>query len=188
MNDVKKAVKKIENLLQEVSQSFFKKGIYVDVKLDPNDLQKIWKYMRQIGIPVMPPQKAHITVVYSYSKPNKEFKLKDINGYVQPKAIRIFGKGTKDSPYALVIEMESPELQRLNKYYLKEYHLKPTYPEYRPHLTLTYDIERVMPGLKKLSPKQKETIENIFSKIIPELPKRLKIQSQSVHDLNTNWS
>jgi hypothetical protein len=98
--------------------------------------------------------------------------------------VHIFGKGTPQSPYALVIEMDSPDLQRLHKELKQEYGLRPTFPIYKPHLSITYDIGKVMPGLKRLTSKQKETIENIFSKMIPELPREIKIQSMYVEDLD----
>jgi hypothetical protein len=179
------AVAKITQLLEE-SKSF-KKGIYVEAIPDPTVLEKIWKYFKQIGIPVMPINKAHVTVIYSKRGPQKDFKIKDRNLVAKPKAIRIFGRGTKDSPYALVIELDSPDLQKLNKEYTKEYNLHSDFNDYRPHLTITYDIGRVMPGLKKLTPRQKQTIENIFSKIIPELPQRIGFIKQNVEELNPNW-
>jgi len=175
---------KIEKLLEEAG---FNKGIYIDAKPDPNSIEKIWRYLKQVGIPVMPINKTHTTIIYSRRAPQGDFQIIDKQLVAEPKAFRIFGKGTKDSPYALVIELESPGLQKLYREYMRGYHLVSDYPEYRPHITVTYDIERVMPGLKKLTPKQKNTIENIFSKMIPELPKQIRFVKQSVQELDTNW-
>jgi len=177
--ELQEAEFKISKLLQE-SATRLKKKIYIAGKFDSTDIQKIWIHLQKIGIPLMPLHKAHVTILYSYSRPQKNIKIKDITFNVKLKAFRIFGKGTPDSPYALVIELDSQQLQNLHRYYKKEYNLKYAYPHYVPHLTVTYDIDRVLPGLKKLNEKQKKTIENIFSKLIPELPKKIKMQRQEI--------
>jgi hypothetical protein len=181
----KGAIARIEQILEENEDylSKYRSGVYVEVELESTGLEKIWKYMRQIGIQPMPINKAHVTVMYSKSRPTSEPKAIQINGSVRPKSFGIFGKGTKESPYAFVIEMDSPELQKLHMEYRRKYGLKPTYPEYKPHLSITYDIERIMPGLKKLNNKQKQTLINVFNKMLPELPKSIKILRVNIEPL-----
>jgi 2'-5' RNA ligase len=175
-------VEKIEKLIEEAAR--FPNGLYVSATLDPTGIEKIWRYLKQIGIQTMPINKAHVTIIYSPRPPIGDFKIKDIHGYVKPKAVRIFGKGTRQEPYALVIELDSPELERLRREYMQKYRLTSTYREYVPHLTVTYDLGRVLPGINKLKDKQKKTIENVFSKIIPELPRQIKILNQTAEDLD----
>ncbi len=190
---VKEHIKnKVSALIEESQISSrekdFSRGVYVSVDLDPTQVRRIWDYMKKVGIQVMPIQKAHVTVMFSTTNPKNIPEIKNnFNGTVRPKAIRIFGKGTRAQPYALVVEFDSPDLKRLHDYYKREYNLRPSYSEYKPHMTLSYDIERVMPGLRNLRPKQKETIENIFSKMIPELPKSIRIHSQHLEGLDENW-
>ncbi len=182
---VEMAIEKIYKLIEEATD--YPNGLYVSAELDPMVLDKIWRYFKQVGIPTMPINKAHVTIIYSPRSPDPRqgsFKIKDINGVVKPKAIRIFGKGTKQQPYALVIELDSPDLTRLRNEYMRKYKLSSTYRDYSPHLSITYDIERVLPGLKRLNKKQKQTVENIFSKMVHDLPKQIKILKQTAKDLN----
>jgi 2'-5' RNA ligase len=178
----KGAIARIEQILEENNNflSEYRTGVFASVDLDPTGLEKIWKYMKQIGIQPMPINKAHITVIFSRNRPTSEPKALPISGSVRLKSFGIFGKGTKKSPYAFVIEMDSPELQKLHMEYRRKYGLKPTYPEYKPHLSITYDIERIIPGLKKLNNKQKQTLINVFNKMLPELPKSVRILKSTV--------
>ncbi len=161
----------------------YRGGVYSSVTLDGNSLQKMQRYLKGVGIEMMPLNKIHITVMYSKSRPSSEPKAFDINGTVEPKSFGIFGKGTSKEPYALVIEVSSPELEKAHRKLKKDHNLKATYPEYKPHISLTYDINRVLPGIKHLSKKQKETIINIFNKMLPELPKKIHIQKHEVEGL-----
>jgi 2'-5' RNA ligase len=183
----KEILSKIEQLLEN-SQIQFNPGVYSSVTLDPHALEKIWKHLKQIGIRLIPINKAHITVIYTKSKPSKEIEKFDIGGYVEPQGFGIFGKGTPNQPYVLVLKVKAPTLKQAHDKMKREYNLKPTYPNYEPHITLTYDINVVFPGLKHVSEKQKKTITNIMDKLIPELPKRINILSHKIKPLNTNWS
>jgi hypothetical protein len=178
----KGAIARIEQFIEENTNylSKYRRGVFVSVDLDPTGLEKIWKYMKQIGIQPMPINKAHITVIYSRNRPNSEPKAIQINGSVRPKSFGIFGKGTRESPYAFVIEMDSPELQKLHMEYRRKYGLQPTFPEFKPHLSITYDIERIMPGLKKLNNKQKKTLINLFNKMLPELTKSIRLLKTTI--------
>jgi len=184
----KGAIAQIEQLLEETDfLSRYRNGVYSSVKLDPTALKKLQKYFETVGIKMMPLNKIHITVIYSRTRPNKEPNAFEINGSVTPVSFGIFGKGTKDQPYALVLQVDSPQLTTAHMKMRKEYGLKPTYPEYKPHISLTYDIHRILPGISKLSQKQKDTIINVFNKMIPELPKNIRILNHTVEPINLNW-
>jgi len=178
----KGAIARIEQIIEEASDylSEYRNGVYSAVSLDPTALQKLQKYLKGVGIEMAPLNKIHVTVIYSRSRPQKQPQAFDINGYVTPKSFGIFGKGTSAEPYVLVLEVDSPELQQAHIRMKREYGIKYTYSEYKPHITLTYDINRVLPGLKKLRPKQKKTIINIFNKMIPELPQKIRILKHTV--------
>jgi hypothetical protein len=187
------AIALIEQLLQnskvleESTQDQFNNGVYSSVTLEPNNLQKLWKYLRQIGFPMIPINKAHVTVMYSRSRPKGELENFDISGVVEPLAFDIFGKGTKDQPHVLVLKLKAPSLETAHKKLRNSYGLKPTYPTYEPHLTLVYNINGIFPGIGKMTTKRKKIIMNILNKMIPELPKRINIMKHSIEPLNTNW-
>ena len=174
---------RIERLIEESDYlSRYRSGIYSSVTLDPTGLQKLWTYLNNVGLPMQYITNAHITVMYSRSRPTREPVAKDISGYVRPKGFGLFGKGNKDEPYVLVLELISPELVKAHMEFRKM-GIQPTHKEYKPHLTLVLDINRLMPGLKHLSEKKKENLMNIFNKMIPELPQKIKIQRHTVEPL-----
>jgi len=189
---IKEASTKIEKLLQENYFNSkepdyltkYQRGLYASVTLDPIAVEKIWSYLKKLKLPLMPMNKAHVTIIYSRSRPSKNPQEFDVTGVVEPIGFGIFGKGTKDEPYALVLRLKSQALDKAHFKFRKEYNLKPTYSKYQPHLTLSYDITKIFPGLKKLTPKQKETILNVFDKMLPELPKSLKIQKMTIEPVS----
>jgi len=183
----KRAIARLEQLLENDFLTRYRDGVFSSVDLDPTGLKKLQKYLKDIGIQMLPLNKAHITVIYSRTRPQEEPKSFKIDGYVTPKSFGFFGKGTAKEPYVLVLEVESPELKKAHLKMRKDYRLTPTYPEYKPHLTLTYDINRVLPGIKNLKPSQKQTIINIFNKMIPELPQKIKILNHKIEPINLNW-
>lgn len=160
--------------------SKYRKGVYAQVTLDPIALERIWRYLKKLNLPLMPMQRAHVTVIYSKNRPKANPRAWDINGAARIKGFGIFGKGTPDQPYVLALKLDSQALQHAHMKWRKDYGLKPTYSKYEPHLTLTYDITRIFPGLKKMSEKQKKVITNIFDKMLVDLPKEIKILKHSV--------
>ena len=185
----KGAIARIEQIIEE-SEDFLSKyrnGVYSSVSLDPVSLQKLQKYLRGVGIDMLPLNKAHVTVIYSKTRPQKQPEAFDIHGYVKPKSFDFFGKGTRNEPYVLALVLDSPELTQAHLKMRREYGLTPTYKNYIPHLTLTYDINRILPGLKNLNPRQRKTIINIFNKMIPELPQKIRILKHKIEPLNESW-
>jgi len=179
-NKIDASVMSIEEaraLLQE-DQEFLNKyrtGVYASCTLDPVGLGKVWKHLKEVGMPLQDINKAHCTIIYSKTRPVQEPTPIELKGEVQPIGFGIFGKGTKDEPYVLVLKIKSKALDAAHLKYIRELGIKPTYNTFEPHITLTYDINRILPGIKKLSTKQKKTITNIFDILVPELPKSIRI-------------
>lgn len=187
VTDIKEsAIFKIEKLIEEADQRF-KNGLYVSAILEPNGLEKIWKVMKKVGFRnLLPIQKAHITIIYSHRPPYKEFQRTPINGYVVPDHFEILG-GHKNNPYVLALVVKSKELQKKHNQYMKEYKLRYDFKEYKPHITLVYDITRLLPGIKPRNKRAKESIENMFNLLIPDMPKQIRILKEEVSELTSNW-
>lgn len=175
--------RQIELLLEGEYLSKYRSGIYSSVTLDGGGIQKLWDYLNKVGLPMQHINNVHCTVIYSRSRPTSEPIPFDINGYVRPKKFGIFGKGSRSEPYVLVLEVDSPELTRAHNKLIKDLGIKASYREYKPHITLVLDINRLFPGLKHMTEHKKKTITNIFDKMIPELPKQIRIQKHSIEPL-----
>jgi len=178
-----KTLFKINNLIDnEEFLNTFKTGVYSAVSLDPKALGTLWKYLKKVGIPMQRIENAHVTIIHSRTRPTQNPQIKEIFGEVIPKKFGIFGKGTKYEPYVLVLEVKSQALEKAHQEFIRQ-GLKPTYREYAPHITLVLDITRLFPGLKHMSAQQKKNITNIFDKMIPELPRSIKIQKLKIEPL-----
>ena len=173
---------KIDNLLLE-NDKRFPNGLYVDAKFDPGALQKIWSLFKKVGFKnMLPIQKAHATIIYSRRAPSTTFKPTPINGSAEPSHFEILG-GNRDNPYLLVLVLKSKELHRKHKEYMQDYHLRYDYKEYKPHITVVYDIQRLLPGIKLKNPKAKKSIENMFNLLIKDMPKQIRIMKEDFSEL-----
>ncbi len=177
---------KIGQLIQEADDRFHD-GLYVEAKFDPGAIEKIWKLLKKIGFKnMLPVSRAHATIIYSKRQPNKYFKQTSINGFAEPDHFEIFGGG-RGKPYLLVLVLKSKELHRKHNYYTKEYQLKSDYRTYTPHITIVYDIQRLLPGIKLNNPKAKSSIENMFNLLIKDMPKQIRILKEESSELSKNW-
>jgi len=189
------AVARIEQLLESskpLIESYFdneedfrnkyRKGVYSSVTLDPTAIGKIWKYLNKVGLPMQHEKNAHVTVIYSRTRPRENPIAKDINGTVNPIGFGLFGKGSKNEPYVLVLKVDSPALQKAHQDWKKQ-GLKPTYSTYEPHLTLVLDLNRLMPGLHNMTEQKKKALMAVFDKMLPELPKNIRIHKHTLAPL-----
>ena len=96
---------------------------------------------------VVPKGKFHVTVMYS---PDTEFDdmtiMREIELYSMPFEARVaYAKvlDSQESPdkAAVVLVLDSPRLNIIHRK-LTEMGLKHTYPEFIPHVTLAYDVDR----------------------------------------------
>ncbi len=179
---------KISRLILEASQydERYSDGIHVNAIFDPGALKKIWGLLKKVGFKnFLPINKAHATIVSSTRPPNKEFKKTPINGRAEPSHFEVFG-GQRGKPYILVLVLKSRELHRKHSEYTKKYNLK-SGGNYTPHITIVYDIKRLLPGMKLTNPKAREQTTNMFNLLIKDMPKQISIIKETVTELSSNW-
>jgi hypothetical protein len=181
------ALLKISKLLEE-SKGVYDKGIYIEAVYDPGAIDKIWRVLKKVGFKYLLPQnKVHTTIIYSTRPPNKPLKQTSINGYAEPDHFEILG-GHKGKPFVLALILKSNELQKKHKYYMREYKLKYGFHEYKPHITVSYDIKKLFPGLNPKNKTAKKNIENVLNLLIPDMPKQIRILKENVNVLDETWS
>jgi 2'-5' RNA ligase len=144
-------------------------GTYVSVNLNKESSKQLddWSSANGIKNPI-DPNDFHATVIYS-RKGVPEAKKYDLNLPIDAKISgwKIFQ--TQDGKNALVGIIESKELNTHHKTLRKEYGATHDYPEYSPHVTLSYDY-----GDGKLP----ETLPNF----------KLTFDSKTVEGLDPKWN
>lgn len=152
-----------------------KQGTYAGVKFDTETNKALHKYMSDNDIPTsVRPDKLHSTLLYSRKHlPNYEPQGKIDPPWIgKPKKFDVWP--SKDSGTdCLVLEYDCPELVKRHKELMKEHDATYDFPDFKPHVTLSYDIGDLdvsaLPDIKKA---------------IPEL----KIVEEYKEDLDLNWA
>lgn len=144
------------------------KGLYIAVKYNQSANDDLMDFIKKYNIPsVLKPEDFHTTLIYSrkYAEINElDDNLGDNEIVAYPKGLEVFE--TFDKKRALVIKLDCNYLEDRHKYLMGKYELTYDYPEYIPHITLSYDIgEMILP-------------KNV------EFPKFFRISSEYQEELN----
>lgn len=133
-----------EVLLQEQPKQKKPDGTYVGVKFSRETQNAIKKFVKTLSIPNMVGrEKMHTTVIYS----RKYFTYEDpMVGKIDPpwkgkaKEFHVWQTRDVNKSNALVIAYTCPKLKAEHERIMKEYDATYDFPEYIPHITLSYDI------------------------------------------------
>lgn len=140
------------------------KGTYAAVKFSPSTVEMIAKYIKDNDIPNgTPDAKLHCTLLYSRKHcPDYEPAGKISPAWIgTPTHLDVWeskGKLRDEEPKrCLVLEFDCDELQKRHKELMKEHDATYDFPQYKTHVTLSYDIgemdEKELPDVKKAIPK-----------------------------------
>lgn len=142
-----------------------KLGTYA--KLVPsNDTKKqIHKISNQLNIENLISKHAlHTTVIYSRVKCYPEINPESIQLPIFAKGKRFDIFDNSDKTHSLVLVLESTELSELHEHFRKMHNATHDFPEYQPHITLSYDYNHRVPNHTIL-----EHFQNIeFSEFVVE--------------------
>lgn len=119
-------------------------GTYAGVRFCEDTKQAIHDYMAEAGIPnMLDKEKLHTTLLYSRKHcPNYE-PLSEVSYLGEPSEFVIWdtqapnGGGTSK---CLVLKYDCPELVERHRALREEHGATHDYPEYTPHITLSYNI------------------------------------------------
>jgi 2'-5' RNA ligase len=116
-------------------------GTYLAVQPSGPSRIAIERLVREMGLQdAEKPMQYHTTVIYS-TKPCPEM----MNAHIplpiwgEARKFEIFEPAKEGKKPALVLLVESPELMKLNKELMETYGAISNFPEYKPHITLTFD-------------------------------------------------
>lgn len=118
-------------------------GTYVGVTFNRETQNAIKKFIKSHDIPNMVGRnKMHTTIIYS----RKYFVFDDFKAEIDPawigkaKEFHVWETRDEKKSKALVLAYTCPELIKEHKRIMKEYDATYDFPEYIPHITLSYDV------------------------------------------------
>lgn len=149
------------NLLEELVQLAESKnaGTYVGARFSKETVDKLKQVIKKLKVKnPLPEEKFHTTIIFSKSPFPKNFKplgKLDTPWEVIPEKFSLFtGKSDKK---CLVIEYDCKEQRKRHEHLMKKYDADYPWPEYKMHVTLSYDC-----GDFDIEQDVKEFIDKIF--------------------------
>lgn len=116
-------------------------GLYVACKYDLSSSIAIKHICMKLGTTPVDLARLHTTICYSRKPPSKSIEYASWNLYnkqvVTAKGLHVF-KG-QDGKNILVLLLESDFLQQQHRQFMQDYDLSYDFPEYLPHISLSYD-------------------------------------------------
>ena len=114
-------------------------GIYIAVKYNRFSVNKIKQLAEKYQVPnVIPLDKFHTTLIYSTKGAENVETFEDMEYVVLPNQLDIWT--SKSGEKCLVLKVDCTQLVRRNKELMEKYQFVSDYPEYNPHITISYDI------------------------------------------------
>lgn len=115
-------------------------GLYVAVKYTERSTNEMLNSMSKFNIPnLLTADKIHTTIIYSKTYDNiktAEYKVM--------KPVAVIGSmeiwKTQGGKSALVAKLDAPDLSIRHNWLMKNHNLTYDYDEYKPHITLSYDV------------------------------------------------
>ena len=143
------------------------KGTYAGVKLSKESNKIISEYAKGLGFPdPIAENDIHVTLLYS-KKYVPNLKLRDeISEPCTASGFEVFK--TFDKKECLVLKLDCPYLMERHNELMDKYDATYDYPEYKPHITLCYDLK----GMK-------------VPKFVPMKP--LTLEKEYEEDLKLEW-
>lgn len=110
-------------------------GVYVAVKYGSSNDLVLSRLLEKVPNPI-PREEIHTTIIYSTIY--DDVVVEKYEAIVRPREYTIWN--TKDGKRALVALLDDDMLKYRHDYLMTTYNLNYGYPEYIPHITLSYDI------------------------------------------------
>lgn len=161
---------RLTDLVEEKTE----KGTYAGLRFGDGDEDKIMSLIKKMGIPnPISREDIHLTLLYSRKYLPNYKAAQDTDMWAYPDDFHIF-KGFDDKEI-LVLLLKSDDAHKRHKFLMKEHGATYDYPEYKPHITLSYDVDGYM------------SLEEIKEKFTSILPKEFHIASEYMEELKLEW-
>lgn len=140
-------MKTLNYFLTEIALQTHKDGTYMSVTLDKPSRDKLFSWVEQNNIEnAADPDQYHATVIYS-RKPCPDAMTYDLKLPISAKISEFKLFGTKSDTKCLVGIVNSKELEKHHDILVDEYGATHDFPEYHPHITLSYEYSKDIPDM-----------------------------------------
>lgn len=162
--------------LTEIIEEKTQKGTYAGVRLSDKTTDAIKKFIKDNNIPnPIKPEKMHTTLLNSRKylpdyKPEGEYEEMLIG---KPSGFEKWPSQPDDDgkvAMCLVLKYSCPDLSKRHKDLMKEHEATYDFPDYKPHVTLSYDVS------------------SLQCKDLPKFEESIEIVEEYVEDLNLDWA
>lgn len=114
-------------------------GVYIAVKYNQYSAIKLKDVAEAYSVPnIIPLDKFHTTLIYSTKGADNVEVYDDIQYTVLPNKLEIWD--SKSGEKCLVLKIDCKQLVDRNLELMNKYQFVSDYPEYKPHITLSYSI------------------------------------------------
>ena len=114
-------------------------GIYIAIKYNPYSAIKLKDIAENYGVPnIIPIDKFHTTLIYSTKGADNVEIYENMQYIALPDKLDIWTSQSGEK--CLVLKINCKQLVDRNKELMDKYQFVSDYPEYTPHITLSYDI------------------------------------------------
>lgn len=163
--------------LEELAQTEDVKGTYAALRLSDESKQMLQDWADEVKLPnATKPEKYHVTLLYSRKHLPNYVSAGDLDEpYVgKPKGFDVWNTTPEDPDErpsrALVLEFDCPELVKRHEFLMDEHDATYDYPDYKTHITLSYDIGEMEPN------------------DLPAITEPIYLNHEYREDLDLNWA
>ncbi len=161
---------RLTEILKEKNEE---KGTYAGVRFSQDDEDVIVDLVKEMGLPnPIEKEEIHLTLLYSRKQLPNYKPATSTDMWAYPKGFHIFTGGNGKA--ILVLKLDAPALHKRHIDLMKEHGATYDFPEYIPHITLSYDVGDM-------------DLKDIQEKFTELLPKEFHINAEYKEDLNLDW-
>jgi 2'-5' RNA ligase len=154
-------------MIRQILEKLFAKGVYISLKPVNGSSVVFKKYIRDNVPELTPTPDPHLTLIYSKKKFDGTVKVQNYEATGTVKGFSIFGQ---NGDRALVAEIESKDIMDRNAKLVKDYGFISDFDEYKPHITLAYDVP-----------------EDFDVNSLPKFPQPLTFGEETVGEVELDW-
>lgn len=145
----------------------YEDGVYISVNLSPSSTVELNAYMQENLSTFKINKSLHCTLIYSQKPLKNEVQIEEYDAFGTFKGFSLFGPDKN----ILVLELDCDTLVERNKELVQKYNFISDFDEYKPHVTLAYEITK-----------------DFNLDVLPEIGFEVQFCCETIEPLDKTWS